>query len=152
MRACLCLAAVALVGCGPAAPKTGTALLRFQASGAVKTSPNLHSPLLGAVYGNLFLSEDVSVSGPRAGSPEFGAIEVADVDLRTDDVSAVSVSTPALEPGRYTFLGFYDVNANGAVSREPDPGDPVTLPYTNQFDVEAGQETKRLVVFELVYN
>jgi hypothetical protein len=30
--------------------------------------------------------------------------------------------------------------------------DPVTLPFTNQFDIEAGKETEATIVFDILYN
>jgi uncharacterized protein (DUF2141 family) len=131
----------------------GRAELRFSVSDAtVRNSMNLKSPLLGTVYGNLFLEEDVSLTGPRDQAERFGEIEVPNVDLRTASESSMSVMTPELSPGRYVFLGFYDVNGNGSGSKSPDRGDPVTLPKTNAFEIRDQQNSKRLVVFELVYN
>ncbi len=141
--------------CGPAPVKAtpgGTAEFRFTLSDQVKASPVLVDPLLGTVYGNIFLQEDVAVDGPRKDAMQFGAVELANVDLRTEKVSAVSYITAKLAPGHYVFLGFYDVDGNGAVTHDPDPGDPATLALTNKFDITDAVQTKRLVAFEIVFN
>lgn len=156
-RACLLLAALALTACGPAekAPTTGNATLYFALSANAKSSPNLVSPVLGTFYGDLYLVEDVSVTGPRADAMAFGAVEVADIDLRTKmptQVAEQTALTVDLAPGKYVALGFLDVNGNGAATHNPDSGDPVTLALTNQFEIVVGQTTKRTVLFELIYN
>jgi hypothetical protein len=144
------------LGCGdatptPAKPATGTATLRFSATSTVRSSMNLIDPLKGIVYGSLFLSEDVAVTGPRDGSPSFANVEVA-IDLDAADPSEATWTSPPLELNRYVFLGFFDVDGNGAEINDPDPGDPVTLPFTNQFDIEENKESSATVNFDLVYN
>lgn len=148
----LAVLALSSSACGPAPMPGGTAEFRFTVSDQVKSSPNLKDPLNGTVYGNIFLQEDVAVDGPRKDAMEFGAVEVPMVDLRTDKTSTASFVTPKLAPGKYVFLGFYDVDGNGATTRDPDAGDPVTLALTNKFDITDGQQTKRAIVFELVFN
>lgn len=147
----LCVGMAWLTGCGPAPMPGGTAEFRFSVTSSVKTSPNLKDPLMGTVYGNLFLQEDVGVTGPRSGAMEFGAVEVPNVDLRMAESSAPFI-TAKLAPGKYVFLGFFDVDGNGATVHEPDPGDPVTLALTNKFDITDGAQTRRSVLFELVFN
>jgi hypothetical protein len=44
------------------------------------------------------------------------------------------------------------VDGNGAESKDPDAGDPVTLATTNKFTIVEGQATEYTVYFELVYN
>lgn len=144
------------LGCGNAAPEpmptaSGTAALRFSATSTVRSNMNLVDPLKGIVYGSLFLSEDVAVTGPREGSPSFASIEIA-IDLDAADPSEASWTSPNLEPNRYVFLGFFDVDGNGASTQEPEPGDPVTLPFTNQFQIEENKETPTTVNFDLVFN
>jgi hypothetical protein len=151
VRAWLCGAAALLAACGPGAPKTGTAELRFAVSDMVRNSGNLKDPLLGTVHGSIFLAEDVGITGPHDGVMGFQDILVTNVDLRTDMASIASLVTKALEPNTYVFLGFLDVDANGA-NGDPDPGDPATLALTNKFDITAGAQVKRLVLFEIVYN
>lgn len=151
MRLALVVAALSSA-CGPAPVPGGTAEFRFAIADQLRSSPNLKDPLVGTVYGNVFLQEDVAVDGPRKGSMEFGAVEVASVDLTTEKTSAASFVTPKLAPGKYVFLGFFDVDGNGATTRDPDPGDPVTLALTNKFDIADGAQTRRAVVFELIFN
>lgn len=141
-----------LVGCGPVKPPGGTVQFGFSVSDMVRNSANLKSPLNGIVYGNIFLQEDVSVTGPRSGAMEYADVQVSSVDLRTAATSEAKWTSPTLEAGKYVFLGFYDVNGNGATVNQPDPGDPVTLPTANRFEILDGQQVKRSVVFELVYN
>jgi len=143
---------VAFTACGPAKMPAGTAEFRFSVSSSVKTSPSLKDPLLGTVYGDIFLQEDVSVTGPRKDAVAFGAASIPDVDLRMAESSTAAFVTPPLAPGKYVFLGFFDVDGNGATSKEPDQGDPVTLALTNIFDIVDGQQTRRSILFELVFN
>lgn len=143
--------ALAAAACGPGAPKTGTAKFRFQVADNAKMSSSLTDPLMGTIYGNVFLVEDVSITGPRSDAMEFQFVEVAGVDVRTG-VSAKDFVTKELEPGKYVFLGFFDVDGNGATMKNPDTGDPVTLPRTNEFEITAGAQVDRLVLFELIYN
>ncbi len=130
----------------------GDALLAFTCKGSVHKASKLVDPLKGIVYGNLFLSEDVGVAGPIADAPEFGAVEVKGLDLVGDGTVAGAFRTPKLNPGLYTFLGFFDVDANGGETKDPDAGDPVTLAITNKFKIEAGKTTAYTVTFDLVLN
>lgn len=156
--ATLALFALLAVACGgnpePAGPNTpadGTVAMRFSATNGVRQSMNLVDPLKGTVYGALYLAEDVSVSGPREGAESFADVEIA-ADLEAADPSEATWKSGPLAPNRYTFLGFFDLDENGPETYEPDPGDPVTLPFINQFDVTSSQETSMTAVFELVYN
>jgi hypothetical protein len=132
-------------------PAQGSATLRFSATNSVRNNANLVDPLKGTVYGELYLSEDVSLSGPRDGSEVFGTVQVA-IDLEAMDPSESVWKSEPLAPNRYTFLGMLDVDGNKAADGGPDPGDPVTLPITNQFEVTENQETSVTVLFELIYN
>lgn len=151
-RHVLILGAVFFSACGPKPVGQGTAKLVFSATNTVKSSASLKDPLLGTVYGNIYLQEDVGVLGPRTGAMQFADIEVANVDLRTDAVSSASFTTGTLEAGSYVFLGFYDVDGNGSVTKDPDAGDPVTQALTNKFDITDAKETAVTVAFDLVYN
>jgi hypothetical protein len=130
---------------------TGTATLTFGVTNGVRQNPTLSDPLIGAVYGNVFLAEDVTLTGPTDDAMEFGEVELLAVDLEANTESA-PWTTPELAPGTYVFLGFFDVDANGDVTREPDPGDPVTLPVSNQFEIVVDQDAELAAVFDLVYN
>jgi hypothetical protein len=142
----------ALAACGPASTPGGTVVFGYSASDMVRTSANLKDPLFGTVYGNIYLQEDVSVTGPRTGAAQLGDVELANVDLRTATTSDAKWTSQKLMPGNYVFLGFLDVDGNGAQTTEPDPGDPVTLALTNKFTIRDGEQTKRSVLFELVFN
>jgi len=137
---------------GPATPADGTVALRFSATNGVRGSMNLVDPLKGAVYGGLYLAEDVSAGGPRPDAVQVADVEILGVDLEAGDPSEATWKSGPLAPNRYTFLGFFDVDGNGTPSYEPDPGDPVTLPFINQFDITSNEETPMTAVFELVYN
>jgi hypothetical protein len=130
----------------------GSATLSFMAKSSVQKAKALVDPLEGTVYGSIFLTEDVNVAGPIAGAEAFGAVEVAGLDLQGEGKVDGAFETPKLLPGSYTFLGFFDVDGNGAESHDPDPGDPVTLAITNHFVIEAGKTTAYTVVFDLVLN
>jgi hypothetical protein len=145
-----------LFACGgtdtPDEVETGTVHIRFKVTNTVRASRNLDAELVGNIYGSLFYAEEVTITGPIDGAADLGVdIELAAVDLRMDDTSTDSWISPELEPRDYIFLGFYDVDGNGATSKDPDSGDPVTLP-TNAFTVEAGKKTPHVVPFDLVYN
>ena len=92
------------------------------------------------------------MTGPRKDAVAFGAASIPDVDLRMAESSTAAFVTRPLAPGKYVFLGFFDVDGNGATSKEPDQGDPVTLALTNIFDIVDGQQTRRSILFELVFN
>lgn len=150
----LLLLAALLAACG-SKPMGGTAELRFAASSSVVNSPNLKSPLKGTFYGNIFLQEDVQVTGPRADAMEFQFVQQPDIDLTmkgAGEPSDTAFTTMTLPAGIYVVLGFFDVNGNGATSKMPDSGDPVTLATTNSFTIVDGQVAKRLVLMELVFN
>lgn len=160
MRATLIAAVLAIggsSGCGgddaqpePEPSTTGEATLQFSVSDTVRQSMSLEDPLTGVVYGSIFLAEDVNLAGPIDGAEEFGSVEVTGIDLQTDTISGTWTSGP-LEPQTYVFLGFFDVDGNGADSKDPEEGDPVTLPTSNEFDVATGETTEATVVFDLVF-
>ena len=151
-RHLLIFAVLSLTACGPKPVGMGTVKLTYSTTSAVKTSANLKDPLLGTVYGNVFLQEDVGVFGPRNGAEEFAAVEVAGVDLRTADPSAESFTSMSLAAGSYVFLGFFDVDGNGSMTKDPDPGDPVTQALTNKFEITDATQTELVVKFDLVLN
>jgi hypothetical protein len=131
---------------------TGKVTMTFSVTNGVRQSPNLTDTLDGPIYGQIFHSSDVSLTGPMEGAMEYGSVEVASVDLTTAQMAGAYTS-PELAPGMYTFLGFFDVDDNGATDRSPDAGDPVTIPITNQFEIDAaGADTTLTVAFDFVYN
>ena len=140
-----------LAACGGSEVSDGDATLRFGVTNGVRANPTLEDPLVGDIHGNLFLVEDVTLTGPVDDAVEFGSVEMLAVDLEAADQSE-PWTTPALAPGSYVFLGFFDVDGNGSETFEPDPGDPVTLPVTNQFEILAGETIEVGAVFDLVLN
>lgn len=147
------LSTAALIGCGPPAPKTGAVQLRFTVADSVRSNPSLKDPLVGTAYGDIYLVEDVGIAGPRDTTNPVVSMPATAIDLRSSTVSEVAVTLDKLEPNTYVFLGFFDLDDNaGAVEKRPEAGDPATLPRTNEFTITAGTETKRLVVYDLLYN
>ena len=150
------LFALFAIGCGSSdeepAKKTpqGTAKLSFSVTNGVKVNPNLSDPLQGNIYGALFLADDVELTGPKDGAEEKASVEVVGVDLVSSDVSAQTWTSPPLAPGVYIFLGFMDLDGNGADTKEPDVGDPVTLPL-NEFEIKADEELPVQIEFDLVF-
>ena len=147
--------AAALAGCAGSedgGEEAGTATLTFAPSNGVRENPTLSDPLVGDIYGNVFLVADVTLTGPVEGAMQFGDVEMLSVDLSAAGAVSPPWSTPDLAPGAYVFLGFFDVDGNGADTREPDDGDPVTLPVTNEFTIVAGETTELDAVFDLVLN
>lgn len=133
------------------AAATGTVTLSFGVSNGVRMGPTLVDPLVGHVYGDLFLTSDVTITGPTDDAVSVASIDLDGVDLSTDEVSAVSWSSEAIPAGDYTFLGMFDLDGNfEATDHNPDAGDPVTLP-NQKFEIVAEQDTTFTVVFELVY-
>lgn len=134
--------------------KTGTVTLKFKASDWVKQNVPMGSSLKGTVYGDLFLSEDVTLMGPLKEAMAYGSVSVKALDLKMSKDGTGTWTSPPLPPERYTFLGFFDVDDKTKQGMEPSPvaGDPVTLPVTNRYLVTAGQTTDGVVLFDLVYN
>lgn len=128
----------------------GTIELSFSVARGVRRNPNLEDEFLGSVYGSIFRRADVTVTGPMDGAESFGDVEVAGVDLREDEVSAQVWLSEPLPPDDYVFLGFYDIDGNGAESKDPDAGDPVTIPTANEFDIRADEAIGLKVRFDLL--
>jgi hypothetical protein len=106
---------------------------------------------MGSVYGDLYLTSEVTLIGPAEGAVAAASVELAGVDLTTADVSTATWTSDPLPPESYTFLGMFDVDGNfEATDHNPDPGDPVTL-TSQAFEIVADQDTVFTVTFELVY-
>lgn len=134
-----------------AAAATGTVTLRFGVSNGVRMGPTLVDPLVGTVYGDLFLTSDVTITGPVEGAVSYASIALEGVDLTSEETATLTWTSEALPADNYTFLGMFDLDANfEATDHNPDAGDPVTLP-NQKFDLVADQETAFTVMFELVY-
>lgn len=142
-----------IVACGgeEAPPTLGTAELRYEISNGARRSRNLTDPLRGIIYGNIFLKQEVTLTGPIDGATEYQYVELAGVDLVAEGNTSQPFTTGELPAGDYTFLGFFDVDANGAQTKDPDSGDPVTLP-NNQFRIVAGQKVSATISFDLIFN
>ena len=101
--------------------------LTFQPSTTVQGT-ELKAPLRGTVYGSVYRSEDVKISGPIEGAEPVATLRVPDVDA-TDGASDPYLLEVDLPAGSYQILGFLDIDGN-ADPDEPDPdeGDPVMIP------------------------
>ncbi|GMV15597.1 MAG: hypothetical protein HS104_04435 [Polyangiaceae bacterium] len=147
---CACCAACSSDDDGGAdQPAPGTATLSFAVTNGVKVNPNLVDPLKGDIYGALYLAADVTLVGPKEGAADKGSVELTNVDLTSAAQSAETWKSAPLPPAEYMFLGFMDLDGNGATTREPEAGDPVTLPI-NKFTIEAGKNVDVAVQFDLV--
>lgn len=158
-RTAMLAAAVLALGCsaeGEAEDEdgdiTGTLTLRFEVSADVRNNASLTDPLKGVVYGWLFHAEDVTTTGPKDGAQAVDEITIEDVDLTTDELSAATWRSGPLEPGRYTFLGFWDLDGNGADSKQPDDGDPATDPAANVYDVGDKAQVTGRAQFSILSN
>ena len=148
------VAALSFAGCGSddVEAAVGGAELTFSVTNGVRANPTLVDPLQGAIYGNLFLKEDVNLTGPIEGAREFGYVELTGVDLRAAGAESAPWTSAALPVGTYVFLGFFDVDGNGLPAHDPDPGDPVTLPVTNELTIVADDVVMLAAEFDLVLN
>ena len=127
-------------------------VVRLKISDGVRSQLKKDSSIKGTAYGDFFLSEDVTLTGPRKGAVAAASLELP-IDLKTDKLSAASWTSKPLTPQTYTFLGFFDIGDKSTpTTRDPVAGDPVTLPFTNKFDLAAGQTMPVTVTFDLLYN
>jgi hypothetical protein len=132
--------------------ETGTFTLDFSVANGVRANPNLMDELVGPVYGEVYLSTDVTLLGPAEGAVPVANVAVEDIDLTAAESKAGAWTSDPLPPGNYIFLGAFDIDDNAAeFDGGPDTGDPVTLP-TQKFDVVAGEDTPFTIVFDLVYS
>jgi hypothetical protein len=110
-------------------------------------------PLEGPVYGSIFRTADVALTGPTEGAEAVVSVRVDSVDLRERDLSE-STFEAELPEGSYTFLGFWDIDHSSSPDDPdlgPENGDPVPLADTNQFDIVSGQSHEVTATFELIY-
>ncbi len=147
-----------LLACSKEAPpeemmeQPGTLKLRFGLAESIRDEARMAKSVRGTAYGDLFASEDVSVVGPIDGAMEVANIRMA-IDVSMNDVSDGQWTSTPLKAGKYTFLGFFDVDDKSTPDkRRPVSGNPVTLPFTNKFDVKPGMETMGTVRFDLLFN
>lgn len=149
------LGALLAVACGPKADppiELGTLTLQFQIEQRVRVDIDPKVKLTGTIYGDLYLAEDVTVVGPIDDAMAYASIALP-ADLTADGVAKATWTSGELAPQRYAFLGFFDVaDKSTPQKRRPQSGDPVTLAFTNRFDVEAGQMSQAVVRFDLLYN
>ena len=111
------------------AQPTGKFEVTFFASKTVAESHELDGPLMGNIWGEVFRSEDVILTGPLPGVTAVAEFAYTDVDISSRDGSPQKYLIDTLLPaGQYQILGFIDIDGNGAATTNPDKGDPVTMP------------------------
>lgn len=137
---------------GDAGSAGGTMEVSFSVGGTVSDSSNLVDPLVGTVYGGIFRTADVGATGPREGAEQVAFVEVTDVDLTSGTATSVMWTSEPVPADTYTFLGFFDVDGSstGVEEKDPEEGDPVTLPTVNKVIVEDGGAAQLEVRFDLV--
>ena len=121
--------------------------LTFQVTSEARSSIDT---FIGDVYGNIFLSRDVTLLGPIDNAEQFGAIEIKGFDFSADDALSDVWESEPLPIGEYTFLGYVDLNANHQ-SRygEPDKYEPVTLPGPDkQFSITGEATLTQTIPFD----
>jgi hypothetical protein len=150
MRPILLVLLVTAACGGGGGSSDGSAELTFAVSQTVRQSPNLVDPLQGTIYGGVFFAVDVTSTGPVDGAEPLQYVTLPNVDLdaATQTTPIVVEDMPADD---YVFLGFFDLDGNGASQQYPDAGDAVTLPGGG-FAVESGAMAAVAVQFDLVLN
>lgn len=99
----------------------------FKPSSTVANSESAE-PLRGAVYGSVFRSEDVKITGPIDGAQSVASFNYPSVDV-TDGASDEYTIDTQLPAGNYQVLGFMDTDNNAdPANADPDEGDPVFIP------------------------
>lgn len=142
--------ALLATACGPPERRgpAGTVVLDFSLAKGPRR--NLKEPAVGIVYGSIFRTEDVSVTGPHKNAESVDDVELA-IDLEANEPSLETFTSDPIPPGPYLFLGFFDTDGNGATDKDPDNGDPVTLATSNGFDIVSNEEVEAHVFFDLLF-
>jgi hypothetical protein len=113
---------------GSQAAAQGYFTVTFEASSTVRGSRSIKAPLQGPVWGSIFRSQDVIITGPLPGTSAVASFAFPDVDLREGPSPAFRIPTQ-LPAGDYQILGFMDIDRNAEPSDpDPDSGDPVMIP------------------------
>jgi hypothetical protein len=101
--------------------------VEFVASSTV-LGTELKAPLTGTVYGSVYRSADVEITGPIDGAMSQASFTFDGIDV-VDGPSKRSVIDTELPAGDYQVLGFLDIDNNADPSDPgPDTGDPVFIP------------------------
>lgn len=110
---------------------TEAAAGRFEVAFAASTTvqgTKLKAPLRGNVYGDVYRSDDVEITGPIDGADPVARFRFPDVDSTGGPSTPLLIDTQ-LPAGSYQILGFMDIDGNAdATSPNPDAGDPVFIP------------------------
>lgn len=132
-------------------PSKGRAVLSFGVTRGVRRDSGLDGALAGSIHGALYRSRDIGLTGPVRDAVPVANVRLDGVDLRSEGATGGPWTSELLAPGQYTFLGFLDIDGNAGADAEPDRGDPVTLPATNEIEIKAGQDSSLTAVFDLVF-
>lgn len=112
---------------GSEAASNGYFDVEFVASSTVLDS-ELKAPLAGVVYGSVFRSDEVKLTGPIDGAEAVASFTFDDIDV-TAGPSRRTRLDQELPTGSYQVLGFLDIDGNADVADpSPDVGDPVFIP------------------------
>jgi hypothetical protein len=103
--------------------------IRFEASGTIRESRNVDGELRGPVWGSIYRSQDVIITGPLPGTEAVASFAFEDVDVINGPSEQVfRIDTP-LQAGDYQILGFMDIDDNAdPADPGPERGDPVMIP------------------------
>jgi hypothetical protein len=103
--------------------------MRFDASSTVRSSASLTDPLNGPVWGSIYRSTDVTITGPIDGAEPVASFAFPLVDVEAGITAEEFDLDVELPGGDYQILGFMDIDDNAATTGEgPDEGDPVFIP------------------------
>ena len=130
-------------------PFVGTLSLSFKMSEALIETLGTGETAVGPFYGAVYRDADVTSFGPIEGAEAIADV-ATDLDLMPSGGPVGPLFTTSDLPAEIVVvLGFIDTDGNSDGS-EPDPGDPVTLPGDNKFQVVADTETPATVQFNLL--
>jgi hypothetical protein len=114
--------------------------------------PYMDEPPVGAFYGTVFRSSEVTGIGPDPDAVALASVVTGEITLPEDGSPTDVVTTVAVSgPVAVTLLGFLDSDDNADPGApDPDDNDPVTLPFQNAFEGALEAETEITVFFGLL--
>ncbi|MES2643669.1 MAG: hypothetical protein V4850_29555 [Myxococcota bacterium] len=122
----------------------GTLAVAFQLD--TDLVPEMAEPPTGTVLGAVYAETDCTAAGPLDGAVPIYEFVTAPLDLGDGAASAVSATTPPLDPGPVWVLACLDGDANGC-----DCADPVTVPNSNKVLVVGAAETPIVATLDLLH-
>ena len=120
---------------------SGVFMMRFDASSTLRSSPTTPSPLAGPIWGSVYRSADVTITGPRPGTMPVASFHFEGVDISAGaSAMEYTIDTPLPGGQQYQILGFMDTDHNAtAADPGPDVGDPVMIPIGG-FPMQCAQQ------------